>query len=150
MLSSRMYRSTNLSSSHTIQWLPYVLRFLCWEGQRLKDCMCINRNWKEKLTKTLCHAYKCLQLFSRILHMTWYQTNHKKSYRGTILYLLSEWEWTFNSLRPRQLDAISQTPFSNAFSWMKVFEFRSIYVLMIPSNDVSHFFLIILVNLKFS
>ena len=29
-----------------------------------------------------------------------------------------------NSLRPRQMDAISQTPFSNAFSWMKMFEFR--------------------------
>ena len=31
---------------------------------------------------------------------------------------------TFNSLRPRQMDAISQTTFSNAFSWMKMFEFR--------------------------
>ena len=30
----------------------------------------------------------------------------------------------FNTLRPRQMDAISQTPFSNAFSWMKMFEFR--------------------------
>ena len=29
----------------------------------------------------------------------------------------------FNSLRPRQMDAISQTTFSNAFSWMKMFEF---------------------------
>ena len=31
---------------------------------------------------------------------------------------------SFNSLRPRQMDAISQTTFSNAFSWMKMFEFR--------------------------
>ena len=30
----------------------------------------------------------------------------------------------FNSLRPRQMDAISQTTVSNAFSWMKMFEFR--------------------------
>ena len=30
----------------------------------------------------------------------------------------------FNTLRPRQMDAISQTTFSNAFSWMKIFEFR--------------------------
>ena len=30
---------------------------------------------------------------------------------------------SLNSLRPRQMDAISQT-FSNAFSWMKIFEFR--------------------------
>ena len=30
----------------------------------------------------------------------------------------------FNTLRPRQMDAISQTTFSNAFSWMKMFEFR--------------------------
>ena len=28
------------------------------------------------------------------------------------------------TLRPRQTDAISQTPFSNAFSWMNMFEFR--------------------------
>ena len=31
--------------------------------------------------------------------------------------------WLFNTLRPRQMDAISQTTFSNAFSWMKMFEF---------------------------
>ena len=30
----------------------------------------------------------------------------------------------FNTLRARQMDAISQTPFSNAFSWMKMFEYR--------------------------
>ena len=29
-----------------------------------------------------------------------------------------------NTLRPRQLDAISQTTYSNAFSWMKMFEYR--------------------------
>ena len=29
-----------------------------------------------------------------------------------------------NTLRPRQMDAISQTTFSNAFSWMKMHEFR--------------------------
>ena len=29
-----------------------------------------------------------------------------------------------NSLRPRQMDAISQTTFSDAFSWMKMFEYR--------------------------
>ena len=29
-----------------------------------------------------------------------------------------------NTFRPRQMDAISQTTFSNAFSWMKMFEFR--------------------------
>ena len=30
----------------------------------------------------------------------------------------------FNILRPGQMDAISQTTFSNAFSWMEMFEFR--------------------------
>ena len=30
----------------------------------------------------------------------------------------------FNTLRPRQMYAISQTTFSNAFSWMKMLEFR--------------------------
>ena len=30
----------------------------------------------------------------------------------------------FNTLRPRQKDVISQTTFSNAFSWMKMFEYR--------------------------
>ena len=29
-----------------------------------------------------------------------------------------------NTLRPRQMDAISQTTFSKAFSWIKMFEFR--------------------------
>ena len=29
-----------------------------------------------------------------------------------------------NTLRPRQMDAISQTTFSNAFSWMKMFKFQ--------------------------
>ena len=29
-----------------------------------------------------------------------------------------------NTLRPRKMYAISQTTFSNAFSWMKMFEFR--------------------------
>ena len=33
-------------------------------------------------------------------------------------------EHVFNTLRPRQMDAISQTTFWNAFSWMKMFEFR--------------------------
>ena len=31
---------------------------------------------------------------------------------------------SINTLGPRQMDAISQTTFSNGFSWMKVFEFR--------------------------
>ena len=30
----------------------------------------------------------------------------------------------FNTLRPRQMDAISQTTFLDVFSWMKMFEFR--------------------------
>ena len=32
-----------------------------------------------------------------------------------------------NTLRPRQMDAISQTTFSNAFSWMKMHEIRLRY-----------------------
>ena len=39
--------------------------------------------------------------------------NHFHSFSGPL-----------NSLRPRQMDAISQTTFSNAFSWMTLFEFR--------------------------
>ena len=31
---------------------------------------------------------------------------------------------TINTLRTRQMNAISQTTFSNGFSWMKMFEFR--------------------------
>ena len=31
---------------------------------------------------------------------------------------------SLNTLRPRQMDAISKTTFSNAFSWMKMFEYR--------------------------
>ena len=36
------------------------------------------------------------------------------------VYILN---WYFNSLRPRQMAAISQTTFSSAFSWMKMFHF---------------------------
>ena len=32
-----------------------------------------------------------------------------------------------NSLRPRQMDAISQTTFSDALSWMKIYELRLIF-----------------------
>ena len=32
--------------------------------------------------------------------------------------------WKVNTLRPRQMDAISQTTFLSAFSWMKIFELR--------------------------
>ena len=38
-----------------------------------------------------------------------------------------------NTLRPRQMDAISQTTFSNAFSWMKMFEFR---LPKVPINNI--------------
>ena len=34
---------------------------------------------------------------------------------------------SFNTLRPRQMDAISQMTFLNAFSWMKMHEFRLIF-----------------------
>ena len=38
----------------------------------------------------------------------------------------TSWRWVseLNTLRPRQMDAISQTTFPNALSWMKMFEFR--------------------------
>ena len=39
-------------------------------------------------------------------------------------YLLLVHKYSINTLRPRQMDAISQTTFSNAFSWTKMFEFR--------------------------
>ena len=34
--------------------------------------------------------------------------------------LLSLFQGTLNTLRPRQMDAISQTPFSNVFSWIPI------------------------------
>ena len=44
------------------------------------------------------------------------------------------------TLRARQMDAISQTIFSNAFSWMKMFEFRLkfhwIFVPKCPINNI--------------
>ena len=33
------------------------------------------------------------------------------------------WQTPINTLRPRQMDAIAQRTFSNAFSWMNMFEF---------------------------
>ena len=50
----------------------------------------------------------------------------------------------FNTLRPRQMDAISQTTFSNAFSWMKMFEFRLkfywVYFLRFQLTIFQHWF----------
>ena len=43
------------------------------------------------------------------------------------VYLRGVGDWKcldFNSLRPRQMDAISQTTFSTPFSWMKMFELQ--------------------------
>ena len=37
---------------------------------------------------------------------------------------MNEWHPSFNTLRPRKMAAVLQTTFSNAFSWMKIFEFR--------------------------
>ena len=50
----------------------------------------------------------------------------------------------FNTLRPRQLDAISQT-FSNVFSWMKIHQFRLIFqwslFLRVESTIFKHWYL---------
>ena len=56
------------------------------------------------------------------------------SYFKWRILTFTRWNWKcyvmintinmINTLRPRQIDAISQTTFSNAFSWMKMFEFR--------------------------
>ena len=50
----------------------------------------------------------------------------------------------FNTLRPRQMDAISQTPFSNAFSWIKMFEIRLkfywVYFLWFQLTIFQHWF----------
>ena len=42
----------------------------------------------------------------------------------------------FNTLRPRQMDAISQTTFSNAFSWMKMFKISLKFVPNGPINNI--------------
>ena len=53
-----------------------------------------------------------------IMHISW-NANHWFKIKD--VSPRSQW---VNSLRPRQMDAISQTTFSNAFSWMKMLEFR--------------------------
>ena len=44
--------------------------------------------------------------------------------KRTYVTITMSWWPDVNTLRPRQMDAISQTTFSSAFSWMKMFEFR--------------------------
>ena len=44
----------------------------------------------------------------------------------------------FNTLRQRQMDAISQTTFSNAFPWMKMFEFRLKFHKFLPKGPVNN------------
>ena len=58
-------------------------------------------------------------------------------YRQTAICL--QRGWAFNTLRPRQMDAISQTTFSNAFSSMKMFEFRlKISLKFVPKGPINN------------
>ena len=64
----------------------------------------------------------------------WNEFQHWWFYSLEILQWVSRCRWlvadgylfnfSFNTLRPRQMDVISQTTFSSAFSWMKMFELR--------------------------
>ena len=45
-------------------------------------------------------------------------------YSDRLVWTLGVTRITLNTLRPRQMAAIFQTTFSNAFSWMKIYQFR--------------------------
>ena len=43
---------------------------------------------------------------------------------GACRYIGTKYVYTFNTLRPRRMAAISRTTFSNTFSWIKMYQFR--------------------------
>ena len=56
----------------------------------------------------------------------WYNSPYKQNAHNMqqVHYsVYNKYTYEVNTLRPRQMDAISQT-FSNAFFWMKIFQFR--------------------------
>ena len=80
--------------------------------------MCIQ--WDDRWSST--NAECCRMLFIWSLCPNWQFSDAFISEYLTAA--MTNWAYAFNTLRPRQIDAISQTTFSNAFSWMKMFEFR--------------------------
>ena len=74
--------------------------------------------------KSMCNVLK--KPFPKLFYMSYLSNKtglHRGQWWGNFLFS-GGYLPQLNSLRPRQMDAISQTPFSNAFSWMKMFEFR--------------------------
>ena len=61
-------------------------------------------------------------IFCMLFKITPIQISHIIQYQ--YLYCVYRNCWLINTLRQRQMDAISQKTFSNAFSWIKMFEFQ--------------------------
>ena len=95
------------------------------------------RRWFETPSRSLwSHCYVGLNVLIRWSSSRW-SVNlsiwrdpvifcHLQTWRchNPVLYMRDRHLRYFNSLRPRQMDTISQMTFSDAFSWMKMFEFR--------------------------
>ena len=62
-----------------------------------------------------------LRTISQEVLMNFIHVFQNCTFQITTIYPRGQW---VNTLRPRQMDAISQTTYSSAFSWMKMFEFR--------------------------
>ena len=91
----------------------------------------------EKLLEWNCTQIRLNQLLYRslcVICCTWYHTGRPLSAINFIVCAFKSIKFPedamisapscVKTLRPRQMDAISQTTFSNAFSWMKMFEFQ--------------------------
>ena len=74
------------------------------------------------IVQWLSHQYVTLLIVSKSPPCCLYHDKHTTMASPIILVLC--YLHFLNTLRQRKMDAISQTTFSSAFSWMKMFEFR--------------------------
>ena len=65
--------------------------------------------------------YKSIFFRVVVLQQGNHVNTHGSSNHAQLAPKLREYKWGFNTLRPRQMDAISQTTFSSAFSWNENF-----------------------------
>ena len=109
MIISSKWRHFRFSECH----LSYCVALRCW--------YCISSGGPIKLMKSMLYVNPCIILVQLLIYIYNLTTIASAAF-GQMSYRI---HGSVNTLRPRQMDAIWQTTFSSAFSWMKMFEFLS-------------------------
>ena len=130
--------TTTTTTTTTTTWHDL---FQSWEQMNILAWPRLIWTWTHILPYTSCVFSISLSIAGFIIFVSEYGRNVHKSkttkYRWfqtfivcfcylidvTVLHMNLSPTKVFNTLRPRQMDAISQTTFSNAFSWTKMLEF---------------------------